>query len=98
MQHCNLPGAVVLVLEKLRGQFKKRRKINFRVLLPGNCPVGRTMTGHSPWMTGLNHRNLNVRIVVCKLTKECAFCSSTYLCLNNTPSVFNAHSYIPDVM
>jgi hypothetical protein len=29
MQHCNLSGAVVLVVEKLRGQTKKKEECSF---------------------------------------------------------------------
>jgi hypothetical protein len=39
MQHFNLSGAVVLVLQKLRGQTKKVKKRNVHSLQPGKCPV-----------------------------------------------------------
>ena len=73
MQNCNLPGAVLLVLEKLGEQPIKGRRINVCALLPGNCPFGRTMTGHSPWRAWFNLRRVNVRIVLGKVTMECEF-------------------------
>ena len=96
-QHCNLPGAVVLVLEKLRGQRKKERKVNFRAFLTGNCPVDHTMTDHSPWRTGFNLRRVNVRIVVGNVRMGYAFGRALFILLNIIPSVLNAYPYIPEV-
>jgi hypothetical protein len=97
MEHCYLSGAVLLVLEKVRGQTKKERKINVRYLQIGKCPVGRTMTGHSLWRTGYNHRRVNVRTVVGKVTVEYAFVRVLlFIIFNIIPSVLYAHSYIPD--
>jgi len=90
---------VVLVLKKLGGQYKKERKINFRTLLPGNCLIRRTRTGHLPWRTEFNHRRANVSIVLGKVTMGNSFVQVLLFILFNTnPSVFNTHSYIPEVM
>ena len=99
MLHCNLSGAVMLVLEKLRVQTRKERKTNSRSLQPDKCPVGRTIIGHSPRRTGYNHRKVNLKIMVGKGTLRYAFVR-VLLCvlLDIIPSLFNAHSYIPEVM
>jgi hypothetical protein len=95
----NLSGAVVLVLEKLRGQTKKERKRNVRDKQTGNCPVGRTMTGHPPWRTGYNHRRVNVKIVLGKVTLGNVFvCVLLFILFNIITSVLYAQSYIPEVM
>jgi NADH:ubiquinone oxidoreductase subunit 3 (subunit A) len=97
MQHFNLLGAVVLVLEKLRGQTKKERKINVRSLQTGKCPVCRTMTGHPPWRNGYNHRRVNVRTVVGLVTVEYAFVRVLlFILFNIITSVLYALSYILD--
>jgi hypothetical protein len=77
MQLCNLSGPVLLVLEKLRCQ--TIRKIYFRSLKPGKCPVDPTRTGHLPWRTGYNHRRVNVNIVVGNVTLEYAFVRVVFL-------------------
>jgi len=73
LQHCNESGAVVLLLEKLRSQMKKERKINFRSLQPGKRPVVCTMTDHSPWRAGYNQGRVNVSILVGKVTLDYAY-------------------------